>query len=332
MANVDESMLKRLTEQQGLKWDKFESFLLKWTQALEPYNTPLNFVDEVVFKEVPLEFNGQEYPFMTKEGGQHYLRRDLMKKSIVPVPNEFNAQEYGLRLNPEDCYLCKDVVRILNEKKNSIKGSTIDEIAGYIILPNKYPESIGNSIIVPVNHDDMSTRVSPSRGAIITPFFLDAVIVACEKHKLAAHRYHVMDDMSIPEHDHFHLFVEDNPMFSLVNSLLEDKTNTLTKGVFSLKNTPFDTLAITADASPDFSKYASHVLENMERDNQVFLLYYHDDTLLISPRKNLQENRKLHLKGADTHIHLIRPADSQNLDNIRNHVAMKGEYDWRKYL
>jgi hypothetical protein len=345
VTNIDELMLRKTANEQNLPWNKWKDFLYKWAQALRGYETPLIFVEGVTFKPVDLEFGGKKYAFLTKEGGLHYLRRELMKKRSAFAQKKEKVDDYGLRLNPEECFLCKDIIRVLDEKEDSKTGNVIDELSDYLILANKYPESLGHSMLVPLNHDDTNARVQPSnggevlmpekgktKGAVITQEYLDTVIQACNKHNLAALRYHVGDDVSITEHDHFHFFPEDNPMFSQVSNLLKDRTGNLGRGIFQLKNTPFDTLAITSDTRENFSKYASQVLENMERDNQVFLIFYHDSTLLISPRKNLQENRKLHLKGADTHIHLIRPVGSQNINNIINHVAMKGEYNWKKYL
>jgi hypothetical protein len=120
---------------------------------------------------------------------------------------------------------------------------------------------------------------------------------------------------------------------------VKDQSDNYGKGVFRVKGTPFDTLAITTATNENFTKQICYILKNMEEDNQVFTLAYHDGKLFISPRKNINDHRRIQI-GAGVYIHFFDTlkkdtrdqVDEQFLARLKTHMPMQGEYNWRKYL
>jgi hypothetical protein len=345
---MDENELKRLGNEHGLQWNKWRDFLVRWADALATYGTPANFVDGTRYEQTDLNLNDSAYKISLKQGNFE-LRRELMKKQKPYLPRMEDSEDYDLRLNIDDCFLCQNVVQGLDAQLNPSIDSidSIDNVMAdymdYFIMPNRYPAVAGHSLWVPTNHDEISLRVKPdkygalppeegkTRGAILTSQELEDLGDATSDYHLYGIRNHVLDGMSIPGHDHFHLMPEDNPLFAQVSYLMQDQSDDYGKGIFRLKNTPFDTLAITSDVQDKFSEIASHVLENMEKDNQSFTLLYRDGLMLISPRKNINDHKRIQIGGA-IHYHSFDNVAQDFLDKLLNYVPKRGEYYWTKYL
>ncbi|MBN2052408.1 hypothetical protein JW756_02810 [Candidatus Woesearchaeota archaeon] len=343
MESFSEEQLKNLMTEHNLNWRKSRDFIAKWASALLTYGTDaVEFLKGTVYTKGKINFGGAEYPAQFKSGGNNDLRRKLMAEQKPYVAAKTNLEDYGIRLDFAKCFLCQNVVQGYDAVDNPTIDNVIEAFGEFFIMPNRYPAFAGHSLWVPVNHDDTKERVIPAdgvlapekgktRGAILTTYELKNFIDATRKNNLGAIRNHVLDAMSIPGHDHFHLMPDDTPNFAMLNYLMKEKDKQYMKGVFTLKNTPFSTLAITSDTKGDYPDFISYILCKMELDNQVFVLSYRDGIMLVSPRKNINDHKRIQV-GGGIHLHFPDKPDADYLAKADHHIVKRGEYDWKKYI
>ena len=202
-------------------------FLHSWRKALEAYGTPGDFADNAGVRQRKVEIAGQIWDFNVIDSPNCQLRRELMAKQEHYQPKR-NPEEYGLDfLDLESCFLCENVVQGIDAQENhDVPNNIILDFGKFVLAPNRYPGWVGHSLLLPVEHDDVSYRVIPdsegrmhprvgkSLGNFVSPEYLETMIQACKDHELVGVRNHPLDAMSIPFHDHFHIFPETSDFFS----------------------------------------------------------------------------------------------------------------------
>ncbi|HYD03368.1 MAG TPA: hypothetical protein VEC16_03650 [Alphaproteobacteria bacterium] len=321
-----------------------KQFLVKWGQALESYGTPVEFVMSTRFEEGKFDLSGKTYGLRRIISENNAMRQELMSKQ---KKYENKSEKYDLNLSLDNCFLCQNIAQAEDSKANSdVASNIVEELQDYYVLPNRYPANWGHSLWIPKNIDDMTFRVAPTgekkdiyipeegktRGKVLKENELKQLFELCDNLGYVAQRNHVLDAMSIPGHDHFHLQFDKYPNYGTVDMLaLPLAANKITKGIYRANATPFDTLVITPALS-NLPEAAAYILENMEKDNQVFTLAYHKGNLLVSPRKNNEDNKRLAV-GAGVHLHSFDKDPTVDIaNNVLKHVPLKGEFNWKKYL
>src|SRR3989344_535937 len=220
--------------------DKWKDFLLKWAETLESYGTPTSFVDLTRYEFHSIEFD-KKYPFVYTISENHAQRRALMAEQ-KDYMNKLKT--YGFNLDLKNCFICQNIAQGIDSQLfPEVKNNVMYWPGNHAIAPNRYPNQLGHSLSDLINHDDITDRVIPkpdpdnpgnktaiynpeprkTRGAIITSQYLDALMASCDSLNLIALRNHVLDGMSIPGHDHFHLMPEDLPSVSLIGEILREK-------------------------------------------------------------------------------------------------------------
>lgn len=328
--------------------DKNE-FIDKWKTALSSYGTPEDFTSSTYSEKRFFEVRGREYPLICVISKNNEQRRELMKLQQPYIPQK-NKEDYNLRLDLEGCFLCQNVVQVIDSKNfpEKIKSNVIIDLGKNLITPNRYPSQIGHSLIIPINHDDTSKRIQPyldetgkkvylpekgkTRGAIITPDLLEEYFEIFDKYSFGAFRNHVLDSMSIPGHDHWHLNPEDSPNFSLLEQFVvnAEKTN-FGKNIFFAGNTPFDTLLIKGN-NKEIAPIAANILLNMEKANEIFTLIYYNNNFFISPRNSEYFENTFHQLGAGGAIHFFYKEDGSDVETAKKLMPLKGEFNWGKFI
>ncbi|VVB83542.1 Uncharacterised protein [uncultured archaeon] len=284
-----------------------KDFLERWFNALEAYDTPREFVSSTYSKKGDIFFGGINYPVIYTIAPNNEQRRELMNKQIPYTPKK-SVADYGLRLDIKECFLCHNIVQAIDAQEfpSEIKNNLILKSGENFVMPNRYPSQAGHSLLIPKNHDDFSNRVIPkidnnrrkiyipeygkTRGEIITESSLAEILECFDKYNFKALKNHVLDSMSIPGHDHWHIFLDDSPSLSLLKKLTKDaKKTSFGQSIYLLRNTPFDTLLIKEENPENIIHPAVKILEKMEKSDEIFTLAYYKGHLLISPRnsKNL---------------------------------------------
>lgn len=340
-----EMYLKIYEKKFNLPLNKWEGFLLKWCDTIQNYGTSLDFVKDTTYQTMYFKLENKSFPIIIMESPNCEKRKILMKKQKQYKPLE-NLRKYGLNLDFKNCFLCQNIVRSIDSEKNpNISDNKIYSLDGYKILPNKYPSQPGHSLFVPVNHDNMKSRVSPkvkkdtllwcskegkTRGHILGVKEFSTLINICDKYNLLATSNHILDAMSIPGHWHYHLFPEDLPSFDLMDFVLNKKEKTeFEEGIYNSGNSPFDTLIIEKNKIKEFSKMVCSILKKLEKDNQVYTTIYCKGHFFISPRKNVGIEKIC--TGSGISIHLFDSKEDL-LYKIRKYIPMKGEFLWKKYI
>ncbi len=333
--------------------ERYGDFVLRWAQALESYGTPREFPQETRCREIEVDFYGQSVPVVYVSAPNNAQRRELMARQKPYVPQE-RTEEYFLRLDLDHCFLCQNVVQGIDASNHSddVVSNVIFDLGGHYILPNRYPQQYGHSLSIPKDHDNLTTRVTPvslpeqkttayypehgkTRGKVLTADYLNAVVEACDKFHLTAIRNHVLDAMSIPGHDHFHLQLEDATIESLVARLttgIGQEQTEFGSNVYRLRNTPFDTLMISAVAGKDLISTAAPLLEKMEREDEIFTLRYQGGQLLVSPRRQEKVNHQRIQVGGGIPIHVLDTEGPEFIERIKVYVPVKGEFKWERYF
>ncbi|GEM_PF-5917569 len=305
-------------------------FLEKWNKALDSYgieNGDFRNLKEPEINEV--EFNGKEYRFVMTNINEYWKLRGKISNK---VNNEINIDNNGV--DPQNCYLCRDI-NFANSENN---GNVIEELENYLILPNKYPTAISNSLFVPKKHDDMINRVKKgeapyngkTRGNLLTVDFIKNLAFVADKYNLVCVRNHQLDCMSVPYHDHFHMFMQNLTRCSLLEEMLKKKVSSGFPNITYLENTPFENLNMERN-DESFYKTCCDIVNNLEKENHTYTLLYYNGNLLISPRKNTTEKDIRIGAGIPMHYIIYKNKDEE-IENIKRHVPLKGEFHWEKFL
>jgi hypothetical protein len=328
--------------------DKWNDFIASWAEAVKGgYETPVTLVKGSKMQTIKVEFAGANYQFLKRISPGYDMRKELMDKQRKEA-DQRKAEGQGPRWQNDgsSCFLCDNVGQaIAAETNKDIPNNAVHETDAYFILPNKYPAFIGHSLFVPKEHDDEEQRVIPengnypieqgkTRGALITPGFLEETVRTCQDFSLVGIRNHVLDGMSIPGHDHYHLYPQDLESFSLTDILLDGMQQTnYGEGIRTPVNTPFDMLVFSRQLMKDsFYEKASDLLGKIETANQVFTLLYVRDNLIVSPRKN-SDNITSNLKvGGGLTFHSLDADTEEYLGKIRQWVPRRGEFNWDSYF
>lgn len=332
-----------------LNLDKYRSFLLRWTEALESYGTPREFVNSTEYRKAKLSHFGRSFHFNYVFSKNNAQRRGLMAEQKPYLPRQ-EADKYPQN-EMNECFLCQNVAQGLDALvSDEVTNNIISDLGSHVLAPNRYPSQYGHSLSILKEHDDTSQRVTPqpdpknkttiylpeerkTRGNVLSEDYLEAVIEMCDSYGLIAMRNHVLDGMSIPAHDHFHIFPEDLPPFLTIDEIIGKKERTdYGSSIYRPKNTPFDTLLICNEKGQEISFVATPILKKMEWQNQVFTLVYHQHKLFVSPRFSEKINDRRIQVGAGVPIHYLDIEEDEFLQRINKYVPMKGEFDWGKYL
>lgn len=347
MVNVGD--VERLSNEGGYDWNKWGEFFIRWAEALETYGTPVQFIDGTKYEKSNLDRIGG-YPVILKSGGNFDLRRELMKNQ-KKYESLSEPSSYGVRMDYDNCFLCQNIAQAFDAKASGDKrlDNIVADCGNYMMMPNRYPGSMGHSLWVPVNHDDDSMRVKPlpdetekgrpalvpvygkTRGAMLSVEELESLMEETGKYNLAAVRNHVLDGMSIPSHDHFHLFPEDNPSYSLIRDMTRSEGKSYTQGLYRMNDTPYDTLVLSCEFKDALAETVSRVLGNLEKDNVIFTLFYHDGLFAISPRYEPSDHRRIQI-GAGIHVHSFDSQSDKFFDDVAKYVPRKGDFNWNRYL
>jgi len=319
-------------------------FIQKWQKALAAYGTPADFTDSTTYRFSIVECYGEIHPFVISKAINYERRRQLMsqQKPYIPKQDDYPSEIWDIL----PCFLCENVAQAFDairgvEKDVEETDNLIEEIGDYFILPNRYPSQVGHSLLVPKNHDDATNRTNglhieegKIRGNIVTSENLDLVIESCERNRMGAVRNHVLDGMSIPNHDHYHLMFDWMPGLALVEYVIERPEETeYDENIFFAENTPFDTLVIKGD----IPKITAPILKRMELSNEVYTLVYFRGNLLISPRhKEAVGETRIDVQGyglAGLPIHSIGAEDyTAFLKQAVRFMPLRGEYDWSRFM
>jgi len=348
--DIDESHLSKVSEL--LPIEKYQLFLSHWHQALHNSGTPLDFADQHSYEKATVWIDQNPYLTVSMIGIDHEYRRKVIGNQI-PYQSKFALDSYNRNFTAS-CPLDAGLLRALDaeDQHSGVKSNALSFIGDdFVWLVNKFPYNIGDAMILPINHDDLSSRADFStegrvwtkarsdqtRGAIISQEYLAAVVFICDNFHQTGHRNHALDGMSIPLHDHFKTQPEDSPGFAVSDFLIrQDLTEYPGVQLYFPEGTPFATLGITGSDKLRLVQIGTDILEKMERADEIFTLIYHKGHLLITPRlkQKFGPGNPDGWTGSTVGAHGIEdPSKSpEHLRRVNEYVAKVGEFNWSEYL
>jgi hypothetical protein len=334
-----------------LRLDKWGEFLISWARALAAYDTPASFVDPVVYRHKELSFGGRPFPFIFRSGGNYQRRVELMNKQKAYYP-KLPLEDYGLHLNPKECLLCQNVLQACDaEIYREIPSNAILNLGSYCLFPNRYPAQPGASLFLPKNHDDETSRAAlvpgknggprtcPSqkgktRNRILTALDLYALMCVSNAFDLVAIRNHVLSGMSIPAHDHFHVFPADLPSAANFKNIIRSCSKFHPKSeVFIPDFLPFSVLVVRNHDLKRLAGIATEILEKMEKDNHVYGTVYYQNHIFISPRlKEAVADTNIALGGGSVLLFEDSTNEDEYFKMVDRFIPLMDQFDWSPFL
>ncbi len=321
-----------------------DAFLDRWANALLAYGTPTDFVSSVRYIESRFEMNGAAYPLVIPQGGNYRMRAQLMARQ-----RRYDALgdslAYPVSLRPDGCFLCQNIQQAIDAERDATRPSNVMfDLGSHYIFPNRYPAHRGSSLFVPKDHDDHERRVDicarrledefgiRTLGRLVGPRDLRTLFQFADAHNLLAARNHVLDGMSIPCHDHFHLHSAALPSSRFFCQLIEDEHSKSGPPERFPQATPFATLFLIDSDRAALAQRAAEVIGRLEFGHIVYTAAYWQGGFALSPRTCDVSVDRIPKVGGDVPMHSFDPEEPGVLEHIQRHVLRRGQFDWRPFI
>lgn len=333
----------------GLPLETNREFLERWYHALRAYGTEAtDFLEKNSYIETDFTVHGVHSQGIALVAPNFEKRRELMRRQIPYAPLQTSPHTYGTRFTPDSCFLCQNVAQALDSIDFPLgKRNCIHRTATLLVTPNRYPGHPGHSLLLPLEHDDLTKRTLPlpeekgtffyplapdkTRGHVMTRNELADTIAVARTYNLFANSNHALDDMSVPTHWHFHLYPQELPITSLAEQVMgTPEQGRFPDGIYRAQNTPFDTLLVRESLCEDFIGTVTNIVQKLEHDNQVFTMLYLKGNFFISPRQNVVSH-SIRI-GSGSPIHWVKPHDSAYIAQLERYIPCKGTFPWERYV
>ena len=242
-------------------------------------------------------------PEFSRSARDDQVRRAIQTEKIA-------LQRHGLE---PDCPLCRNIAR-----SEIIPSLAIKINQHHTILPNRYPSQLGAALLVSNNH------LAPSRGSESEHLeLLSASAIACKQYDLIAVKNHPLDGMSLPRHDHIHLWPRELASAQHVVRLIEARADT---SIASSDASPFDSRIFSG---PDNLKFVAQLLAHFDNAGVVYTYAQVGETVMLSPRVPSSAPVLISLTGP---LHIFSPPYSRTLLAALSFIPLAGCFDWDKFI
>lgn len=332
----------------------FTTFMDAWHQGLVNARTPLTFADNHVYGVVDITIEGLTYPFTTITNVDHDARAVVI--GGLKPPRQEALAAYPFKTHPQGacaCGLCTNLVEYLDAGVEGKQRTGVLATFGnkYAWMVNRFPYNVGDSLVIDMNHDDMTHRVEPvidaagikrlpiiegkTREALLTEEYVLLTMHLCDKYQQAAQRNHAIDGKS-QAHDHFKLCPEVHPMHSAKAIIEKDKEYAGVVTIYSPVNTPFDTLALTSPNRKMLAAKLVALVNALERESEVYTLCYYQGHWLISPRfKEAMGDSVCGPRGIGSNVgvHVVENLETvpKYLERVLAIIPTKNKFGWSRY-
>lgn len=236
-------------------------FSVRWHKALADMGGSETAHARLEVSLVTIRLDGLTVPSLNFINPHRSQRLSLMqanKPKALPSGHKFRHRiDCG-------CALCRELGRAIVRGRDTSMPVIATLPRNLRIIPNLYPAHINHSLVLSLNHDDMSSRVIPevdSKDTYIpqkpgkTRARLLVVEEVVEVFKYAAQngffalRNHPLSGMSLPTHDHWHLHPQSGFSMEYFYQLCGDKMLSGKKKAFRVTNALADIACIRGELS-----------------------------------------------------------------------------------
>ena len=237
-------------------------------------------------------------------------------------------------IDPQHCPMCGHLAQGFDAELYGEPGVFLARGAGFALIPNRFPPSPGpfDLLLVPVSHDAPDRKTAGKRVSLGD---LEAVTEACAALAMAAQRNHVLDGMSVPQHDHWKLTPLETPAGRWREMALACRTAAREAPLWQgqVPGVSFDMLGITGQDTRQVLECVATCLQRLEDAREVFTLWYADGVFAILPRWSEAYHQKPLLPPLSSAVGtlLMPPCDPKLLSTMEQRVPLAGEFDWRQF-
>lgn len=324
------------------------AFLRSWAIALKTVGTPLSFCNNAAATAEQVQIFGAHYSYLQFDPGAYDKRAEFMLNQPA-YKGIFSAEQYPFRSDLADCKLCQTIAFGIDSQLLGADPVFMVDYGDYVIIPNRYPNAPGSSLLMPKDHDDLSNRnpvlrdlrtgictfpMIPNRtfGNILTVDALHIMMKVADRFDLIGIRNHPLEGMSVPLHDHFQLYLKEVSVCSILRGWAESaEQSQLENGVLPPSYTPFDTLLLRGERA-ELAELGARITGRLEQDQQVYTIGYYNGALFISPRYPGCYRNAAGALGGSTLLHVRSTNDPIYWDKIQHYVPRKGEFPWASYF
>lgn len=296
-----------------------DSYIIRWNhcyKAITSEDFPSNSV-KIITGSFASDNRNYSFKDFVSTNTRFDQRRQLMSQMPKYVPQNNNPYRH-----PKECLLCDCVNKAIDEDVHCLY-----ELSQQYIIPNIFPRLQGSAVFLPKDHDiDRKTC-----GRIIPPEEFDSLFEFCDTYDLVAGRNHVRDGMSIPRHDHFHLFPYEKTLLSDF-STQTDRIKTSHQNFLTVDDSPFSTLLIHSSKRSTLALQAAEIVHRLESEAYIFTLVYYQGVLLVSPRTMKSDSDAQTDIGCLAALHIFNGADEVLLRKILRFLPKRDEFPWDSIL
>ena len=323
-----------------------EQLLSKWESALEVYGTPQDFTARSRVQSIPNPDNSDEAAWTVIYSEGFHRRKELMKEEQKKLQEEKQLQgekkpfltsgKSDKNFSDQDpCLLCPNVVRAQSQGANLLLPW--ETFQKSILAPNRYPAITAHCLLIQKQHDPTGRKISGS----VTPAYLENLMQVAKDYGLAAFRNHRLAGMSIPDHEHAHLYPREwndqnkcLPAAGIFRSQLEPTP--FGDSIYKASSSRFDTIIFRG-------QYAAEgilsVMEKMEDDSQIFTFAHDAGTFFLTPHRKADppDAQKMYSNSNNAlYFSVVRPDQSfsfqETMANVESFHWAKGTFPWEKYF
>ncbi len=251
------------------------------------------------------------------------------------APEEYQRHLGALPAPAHECPLCGHLVQGIDDIAKGEPSVLLALGDGYALLPNRFPPSPGplDLLLVPTQHD--ASR-GEAFGKSISRRDLLAVREVCRELGMAAQHNHVLDGMSVPQHDHWKLTPAELPAGKwreFARAALE-QAGTEKVWCGAVNCTPFDMRFIAGRDSMLVLDRTAEILERLEQGGEVFTVSYVDGVFAILPRwtEGLKGVPLMPPLSSAVGTHLMVKNESRLMRALERFVPLQGEFAWERYV
>ena len=323
-----------------------EQLLNMWQSALEAYGTPSDFTACSRVQSIPNPDNPDEAAWTIIYSEGFHRRKELMKEEQKKLQEEKQLQGEKKPFltsgksdenssDQDPCLLCPNVVRAQSQGANLLlPWETFQES---ILAPNRYPAITAHCLLIQKQHDPTGRKIS---GAV-TSAYLENLMQVAKDYGVAAFRNHRLAGMSIPNHEHAHLYPrewngedESIPAAGIFRSSLEPTP--FGNSIYKASSSRFDTIVLRGHYA---AEGILSVMGKMEDDSQIFTFAHDDEKFFLTPHRKDGLPDAYRQYGSSTGPLYLKVVRLGQPFSFQDHIAdverfhwVKSTFPWEKYF
>lgn len=284
-----------------------QQFQRWWSQSLGAIGG-VPPIDYGTYTTTSLKLRSKHFPALLTPEFSRTRRDKLVQKALKS--EKIARLRSGL---DRHCPLCRNIARAESDRYLALEVAQ-----NSLILPNRYPSQAGASLLLSVNHQAPCSGSATEHLAL-----LKAAAEACRRFGVIAVKNHPRDGMSLPKHDHIHLWPRELATSKHVLDLIASAGE---QDVSALAASPFDSRVVRGANSLELT---AQIFAAFDRAGIIYTYAQDGQTVMISPRVSSGSDVLISLTGP---LHIFSPPYSSAMMAALSFVPLVGCFAWEKFV